>query len=170
MEEIKLNLDNLTIEEREQLMKLVEKGNQTNERHSKSEIWKPLNGENYYFIRAEGTVDYYGWNNDTTDERQFKCGNCYRTKEEAEFVLEKRQVEVELQRFSDKNNEGIFDIFDTEIDKYYIKYDLEEKEIAIDYRNYALCGEVVFSSKVIAEQAINAIGADRIKKYIFGVK
>ena len=43
MDEIKLNMENLTKEEREQLLKLVEKANR-----KESKVWKPKYNDKYY--------------------------------------------------------------------------------------------------------------------------
>lgn len=146
MDEIKLILENLTEEEREQLMELVKKANQ-----KKEKVWKPVNMDSNY------------------DESCYTMGNCYKTEEDVEFSVEKRKVEVELQRFADEYNEDEFDVFE-EDRRYVINYIIQNNNLKINYYRNIIFGTTVFSSREIAEQAIKTIGEDRIKKYIFGVK
>ena len=51
-----------------------------------------------------------------------------------------------------------------------IIFDVDEKEIITDNeRSYQSCN-IHFASEEIAQQAIDTVGADRIKKYYFGVE
>lgn len=170
MEEIKINLDNLTGEEREQLMKFVEKGSQVKVETPKFKVWKPEYKEDYFVIETNGNVECYIWNDDEQDQNLYEIGNCYKTNEEAEFVIEKRKVETELQRFADEHND-YFNIYDENCNKYYISYFVCDDCLYINFSNIHLVGNITyFSSEEITRQAIKTIGEDRIKKYIFGIK
>ena len=48
-------------------------------------VWSPKNGENYYYINAEGEIcgDKYDGNIKWIDEQRFDFGNCFKTGEEA---------------------------------------------------------------------------------------
>ena len=62
--------------------------------------WKPKKGEKY-FIYEPGVVDdaYSFWADDDIDLCRWKCGNCFKTKEEAETkgkeIMEQIQKEYE---------------------------------------------------------------------------
>lgn len=92
-------------------------------------------------------------------------------KEEAEFALEKRRVEVELHRFAEENNECKIDWKDENQNKYYMYYDNVTGEIedSVLYRS-KIAGVVYFSSIKILEQAIQVIGKGRLKKYYLGIE
>lgn len=54
-----------------------------------SERWKPLVGETYYFMYANGAVGHSAWYNGPTDTKLFEQGNCFRTEAEAQSAAEK---------------------------------------------------------------------------------
>lgn len=89
MENITVNMENLSEEEREQLMKLIEKSN-----GSKRNVWKPEGNEKYFFVSGCGVINSCKWINDTTDNGYYEIGNCFKTKEEAEFALEKEELKL----------------------------------------------------------------------------
>ena len=160
MEEIKLDMENLTKEEREQLLKLVERANKKD-----GGVWKPSQGGKYYYIGCDGGIyDTYWYAK--VDVNCYSIGNCFKTKKEAEFALERHKVIVELERFAKENNEndGLGSPFALTLNNYtgYI-------DVTGIYQN---CGTTIikFSSVNIAKRAVEKIGANRIKKYYFGVK
>jgi len=168
MEEIKLNIENLTKEERDQLLKLVEKANK------KGSVWKPQEREEYYFLDDRGFVHDWHWFTCIDSALRYNIGNCFKTKEEAEFALERHKVIVELERFAKENNNP-----DLPADVYLRCYKISkhnedgtfENVIGI-YANkvYGTFGTVAFSDITIAENAVKTIGEDRLIKYYFGIK
>lgn len=155
---ITVNMKNLSEEERETLMKLIQKSN-----GSKGKVWKPEDNEKYFYVSRRGVINICRWINDTTDNGCYEIGNCFKTKEEAEFALEKRRVEVELQRFAEENNECETGV------RYFISYNLDS-EITVDQVYGVRLKGIYFSSKEVAENAIWAIGKGRLKKYYLGIE
>ena len=49
----------------------------------------PSAGDIYYFIDSRGKVTFYEWDNDDVDKNHLAIGNCYKTEEEAESVLDR---------------------------------------------------------------------------------
>lgn len=49
-------------------------------------IWKPEEGEPYWMINSNGTVDTYCWCDDPMDNSRFNFGNCFKTKKEAKAM------------------------------------------------------------------------------------
>ncbi len=169
MENITVNMENLTEEEREQLLALVKKGNKP-----KSKRWKPKYGEQYYTATGNNKVNYFIWENRRYDEECYYNLNCFRTKEEAEFLAEKRKVEVELKRFADEHNEEEID-WNCHVGyltryKYYICYKYNEGFISVGRACFERENKVYFTSEKIAKQAIQEIGEERLKKYYFEVE
>lgn len=161
-----INMENLSEEERETLMKLIEKANQT-----KREPWKPLKGEQFYYITAFGCVNSSTWNSSNVLQMLYKVRNYFKTKEEAEFEVEKLKIIVELKRFAETYNDEDFEKKKYEIStiKHQIFYDCSSNKISVSDWRIVFNEGIMFSSKELAEQAINEIGEDRIKKYLFNI-
>lgn len=159
---ITLNMENFSENEREQLMKLIEKaGDQEN-----NKVWKPKNGEKYWYI-SDIKIDYYDFQNDSTDRFLYSIGNCFKTKEDAIFACEKAKVIAELKRFAEENN-GKLDFKIATKRKYHIEYSACTDTILVNYIYNDVKNEIYFSSEQIARDAIKSIGEDRLKKYYFG--
>lgn len=134
--------------------------------------WKPKSGENYWYIMHCGDIASTSWSNYCgLDAELFTMGDCFKTKEEAEFALEKHKVYLELKNFADENNDPI-DWGNKKQEKYIINYcTADKKSVFVDsWATYQFIGCVYFSSYKLAKQAIQKVGEDRIKKYLFGVE
>lgn len=86
-------------------------------------------------------------------------------REKALFDVEKRKVEVELQRYAEEHNDA------KHSENCYML--LEEQEKVLEYNSWKRFkpqGSVVFTSKQLVFDAIEAVGKERILKYIFGVE
>lgn len=136
-----------------------------------SKRWKPSASEKCWTIFGDFTIDTeYFSPHFSSDKRRYKYGNLFETKEEAEFAAEKIKVYLELKNFADEHNEPI-DWSDPLQDKIYIMWDYEKCSIRYDYNCWMKALNVIyFSSKELAKQAIETVGEDRIKKYLFGVE
>ncbi|MDD4370962.1 MAG: hypothetical protein PHD56_07810 [Anaerostipes sp.] len=165
--EIKVNFENLTEDERKELMRLVEKSSEP-----KSKIWKPGKDEEYYFIDNFGTNDNSIWNDDSVDFRRYDIGNVFKTRKEAELAARKQKVIVELEQYAIEHNEDDINWNGTECKyKYSIAYNHGKKElIVIPNKVLEDMGQIYFTSIKIASDAINAVGLDSIEKYMFGVE
>lgn len=60
--------------------------------------WKPEYGETYWFIAEAGNINWYKWASHAGDEAHYNIGNCYPTKEAAEFEIERLKVIAELKK------------------------------------------------------------------------
>ena len=164
MNELKVNFENLTEEERAELLKLVEKANKP-----KNKVWKPEDREEYYFIWGRGITDgvWSGWN---IDENKYAIGNCFKTREEAQNAVERLKIRAELQRYADEHNEPI-DWKNNNQEKWYIYFDYDDKRFVYMWKSFTRnCFQIYFSSEEIARAAVQAVGEERIKKYLFGVE
>ena len=122
-ENITITLEGLSKEEREQLLRLVEKTKRP------KKIWKPEYGEWYWFISTDGRINNCEWVNDRVDQGRYSMWDCFRTKEEAEFAREKQKVKIELRRFADKHNDPTKKEWDGEYVHYYIGYDVSKDDL-----------------------------------------
>lgn len=160
MEEIKVNLDNLTNEERETLLKLVEKGNEINKKREKLET--------YYFISDKGAIcckSALG----VVNEIRYNLGNYFQTKEEAEFAGKKQLIYQKLSDYALEHNTETIDWDNPNQSKWIITYDSSDKEIRYCWTSMIFINQVYFTSKKIARDAVEEIGKENIKKYLFGV-
>lgn len=161
---ITVNMENLSEEEREQLMKIIKMSN-----GCKRKVWKPECNKNYWVINGFSVVNS-SWDNDNVDYRRYEIGNCFKTEKDAEFALEKLKVEAELRRFAEENNECEIDWTDMKQNKWLICYNYDSKNIDTGYDNTLRTHYIYFSSKKIAKQAVEYVGEERLKKYYLGIE
>lgn len=126
-------------------------------------VWDLQNGDTYY------VVDYDDMNalkivfyNDGIDLNQRKLGNCFLTKEEAESELERVKIEAEMIRLGGRRK------FKHNRDNYGMYYS-NGINVALWHLTMNQ-GVIYFDSEEKAKEAVEIIGKDIIKKYIFGVE
>lgn len=161
-----MGIKNLTEAEEKEFYRLVGKINgEEPDKKQDVKVKKPQYGDTVYYINYIGRIRKRTWINDEDDLDMWELGNIFFTEEEAKFAREKRKVEVELERYAKEHNDP------TIKDSYCIYYNEDNEEL--DYDAWAcgkLQGMVVFKSKQLVFDAIEAIGKDRILKYIFDVE
>ncbi len=126
----------------------------------------PQNGDKFYYIDSILAVGEDVFASGTLDYTFQKAGNCFKTKEEAEFLVEKIKVINELKEYSRPFIYGK--------ENYYLvwQYDVygEKSFVRALWTSYEKTNNIFFACKKKAEEAINAVGEDRIKKYYLGIK
>ena len=165
-ENITIDLEGLSKEEREQLLRLVEKAKKP------KKIWKPKCGEKYWYITLVG-VSEETWNGsgDGFDLGAYELGNCFRTKEEAEFAREKQKIKVGLQRFADEHNDPEKLGWNGINEHCSIRYNYWTNDLVTSCMQQSKDIDCIyFSSKEIADAAIETIGKERILKYMFDIE
>lgn len=133
----------------------------------KNRNWQPEEGEMYFFVSSRGSIDYTTYNSTSrTDSEIVSFGNCFKTREEAQHMLEKIKIINKLRELSN----GDFYRNCTEV-KYVIWYDSACKEIKINTHEYIreLPFSIYFATKKDAEKAVLTIGEDNLKKYYFDI-
>lgn len=150
-------------------IKLQELADINKEEQKKKEInkrWKPEIDENYFNILADGYVNHYTWKNDRTDNANYNLRNVFKTREEAEFEVERRKVMIELQNYADEHNGETAHPSDA----FWIAFDEDDMSITVETESYLPpVGAVLFSDADTAYDAIEAIGENRILEYMFRV-
>ena len=130
---------------------------------AKEEREFPKMGDIYWRIDDRGSVDNCMYNNYYTDNHRQAIGNFFKTKEQAEFAVEKLKVEAELRKFSRLFADGE--------ENNHIKYSPSFDELSVlTSFSYQDQGVFYFESREKVQQAIDTVGEERIKKYIFGVE
>ena len=137
-----------------------------------SKAWKPKQGETYYYVENVGEVLGDCNTNHEVDKNRINLGNCFKTKEEAEHMVEKLKVINELKNFALENNAEEIDWKNLKQVKWAIAYSRIYKNLELnDWRNTQFSSSnIYFTSKEITQKAIETIGEDRIKKYYFDVE
>ena len=137
----------------------------------KKKYWTPKEKEKYFYIE-----DGMGVSDDRNvqapiDYCRFNIGNFFKTKIEAEHILEKLKVIHELQKFAYENNEGEIDWSEYDQRKYTIVFDHKSHDLGLDVWcvNQDSPFNIYFTSKELVKNAIKAVGKDRILKYYFDI-
>ena len=142
------------------------------EENKESKVWKPEKDGHYCYYNDTGHVYESCYDGDSTDKNRLEFGNCFKTKEEAEHMVEKLKVINELKKFALENNEAEIDWNNLSQKKYVIIYDPENQNVDVYcyWRTQYIPFNIHFTSEKIAQKAIETIGEDRIRKYYFDVE
>lgn len=127
-------------------------------------VWDLKDGNGYSYINTISNIYYDIWNGDTRDLRVRENGNLFLTKEEAEFELERRKCEAIMLKYGRRTFKyGKHNYFIVIFDKRMII------ESAFNLHIYYQ-GTIYFDTEELAQKAINEIGVERLKKYVFRVE
>lgn len=121
-------------------------------------------GDKLYYIELDGNVlnrDYYG---DSVDINSFMLGNVFKTREEAEFEIERRKIEAKLLSLG-----GTRDGRENITEMNYVLYCTPQGKLDIGmvYGKFLHQGNIYFKDRNILKNVIKIIGEKRIKKYLF---
>ena len=107
-------------------------------------------------------------NTDSNDEfanKLFNVANYFNNKEYAEYIAFKETLMRKLDRFAWENNARVIDWNDSCSAKYYIEFSNTRDELIIDWICSGQSNDIYFTSREIAEQAIEEFKEDLIKLY-----
>ena len=131
--------------------------------------WIPVENERYYYINGDlkiGDVIFY---DDKYDNNLIELGDCFNTKEEAQFVADKIKYNLMFKNYVEEHSEPL-DWKNHQQEKWCVYYDYYNNCIGCDWRvGLKIQGEIYASSKQILKDAINYVGEENVKKYILGV-
>ncbi len=129
--------------------------------------WKPAMGERYYCLNSDGSIsnNRFGWENSLM---AYLHGNCFKTREEAEFEVERRKVIAELSDYA----EGDDAVWDGDTQHWYIYFNTYSILKTASYKSCSAMklGTLYFRSEEAAKAAVKAVGEDRVKKYYLRIK
>ena len=127
-------------------------------------VWDLKDGNGYSYINTISNIYYDTWNGDAWDLRVRENGNLFLTKEEAEFELERRKCEAIMLKYGRRT-------FKPRDINYIIQFDNDDKQVFVDFwRLNQFQGTIYFDTEELAQKAINEIGEERLKKYVFRVE
>ena len=120
----------------------------------------------YWFVQSNGisncTYEHYR----DIDNFCYDTHNYFQTEEEARRYAKVLETERQLKKFADEHND-VIDWSNINQEKWYLYYNYSRYKVGIYSHYWAKESRVIyFSSKKIAQQAIDTIGEDKIKEYL----
>ena len=129
---------------------------------AKEELF-PQDEDKYWYVGMRGNVLSSEWEGLPSEEHMLEVGNIFKTEDEAYFKVERLKVENELRKLSQP--------FKSMTDNFIIVFDRETYKLGVKAVIFSdIQGAIYFDSTTVAEEAIESVGAERIKKYIFGME
>ena len=125
-------------------------------------------GDSYFSLTALGTIMPAIWHNVGSDWNRERIGNVFLTEEDAKFASERLKVIAELKKYAKEFSDEEW--MNKDLRKYHIGFDYGYGGISCYISNRRRYSEIYFESIQKANEAIEAVGEDRIKKYYLGVK
>lgn len=132
----------------------------------KPERWKPEMNEHFYVVGTGdgGTVENWIWMNFDCDKALYEMGECFKTKEEAEFETARRKFMKTFKDIAYEVNEP------KRLVRYFPVWNGDE----VSYiENFEPCwfgnGVVGFTSEEAFEKAMEKIDQGELRKYYFGL-
>ena len=122
-------------------------------------------GDEYYFVSANGLTKYDSWDNYDFEKRAFAQGNIFKTQQEAELESKRRNLLTRFRAFRDEWNGDWKPDWRKNDAKYYFYISSTDGEIGINdiyfYETFPLFG--YFKNEQDAKRAIDLFG-DEIKE------
>jgi len=122
-------------------------------------------GDEYYFVSANGLARYDSWDNYDFEKRAFAQGNIFPTEEAAKLEAKSRNLLTRFRAFRDECNDGWKPDWRKNDAKYYFYISSTNGEIGINdiyfYETFPLFG--YFKNEQDAQRAIDLFG-DEIKE------
>ena len=128
-------------------------------------VWNLKKGDKYYCLSEYCKISLFIWDDTPFDKNVLESGNAFLTKEEAEFECERRKIEAKMIKLGGirKAEQGKAN--------WYFEYRPASGAIEAMWTAYEMRqGAIYFDSEEKAKEAVEVIGKDKIKKYIFGVE
>lgn len=163
LEELKAEIEEVKNQYLKQLEEIKAKIEELEQEDETDNRWKPKVGEECWRVSVGGDVYNLEWENDEFDNNVFNHTDIFPSEEQAEFERERKRIRRELMKYG-KN-------FVPNQYNWAIYYNYRDK--AIGYWFSTLCFhpfDIYFESEEMAEKAVEEVGEDRIKRYLFGVE
>lgn len=133
----------------------------------KGKIWKPNDGDAYYYIYSTGCISYDTFSETwSQDKLRRNFYNAFKTEEETKKMIKKIEIINRLRELSNIN-------FGNDINqlKYSIGYDIDTKKVCASMNRFTriIPFEIYFETALDCQNAIDEIGEENLKKYYFDV-
>lgn len=131
-----------------------------------TQVWQPQYDEKYYYITTSGNVAQDTFN-PSFDKYKLSFKNCFKTRKEAQCIVEKIKI---INKLKELSNVDFNEDFDEQ--KWYITYNHRTKSIECDttYHVQRMPFCIYFKNQEDCGKAIDTIGVENLKKYYFDVE
>lgn len=128
--------------------------------------WQPQYDEKYYYITTSGNVAQDTFN-PSFDKYRLSFKNCFKTRKEAQRMVEKIKI---INKLKELSNVDFNEDFDEQ--KWYITYNHRTKSIECDttYHVQRMPFCIYFKNQEDCGNSIDTIGVENLKKYYFDVE
>lgn len=132
-----------------------------------TQVWEPQYDEKYYYITTSGNVVQDTFNPSFDKYKLLSLKNCFKTRKEAQHMVEKIKI---INKLKELSNVDFNEDFDEQ--KWYITYNHRTKSIECDttYCVQRMPFFIYFKNQEDCGKAIDLIGEENLKKYYFDVK
>lgn len=135
-------------------------------KEEKPKRWKPEMEESFYAVGPTdgGTAERWVWLDYDSDNFQYETGNCFKTKEEAEFEAARRKFMKTFRDIAYEVNEPNIVL------SYFPVWGGERVEMLDTYGHaYPGVGTVGFTSEEAYYKAMERVNQGELRKYYFGL-
>lgn len=127
-------------------------------------VWDLKDGDEYWHISTINNNNYATWNGNAWDLAIREYGNAFLTQEEAQFEQERRKCEAIMLKYGRRT-------FKYEDENYLLRLAYDNKKVFVEVWRTCQCqGSIYFDTEELAQKAIDEIGEERLKKYVFRVE
>ena len=135
----------------------------------KSKVWEPSYGE-YYCYYGSSRTHYTSFTTDT-DQEMFRIGNCFKTKEEAEFARDKQIFLTKFERYLRENEDEPVDWKSESQNKFSVEVNSRiSHRLCVAVNNYYMKQGAIYTTSYDALNQFIKDNESDIKKYMFGVE
>lgn len=131
MNDIEKKMEDLKAEFLEKL-EALRKEAEAQKKQEEPKPWKPKDGEDYFYIGIDFTIDSWENVDDDTDKRNFRIGNCFPTEERADQVAKKMRLLLRLEQLHDMLCPDYVPDWEKEKDKFCLCYHHEGKQWSVE--------------------------------------
>lgn len=131
----------------------------------KPKRWRGEYKDEYWYVSTNGVIASDREDNLKQDNFRYDTHNYFQTSKEAREYADVLEIKRQLMKFADEHNDKI-DWKDSQTPKWHLSCDAPIETIVFNYTHHKAPERIYFSSKKIAEQAIDTIGEENIAKYL----
>ena len=123
--------------------------------------WKPKDGEDYFYIGIDFTIDSWENVDDDTDKRNFRIGNCFPTEARTEQVAKKMRLLLRLEQLHDMLCPDYVPDWKDDRLKFYVYFDHEQGSLNITASSFCdALSLVTFETRENAEKAAEILNKE----------
>lgn len=142
-------------------LEALEKEAEMQKKQEELKPWKPKDGEDYFYIGIDFTIDSWENVDDDTDKRNFRIGNCFPTEERAEQVAKKMRLLLRLEQLHDMLCPDYVPDWEDDRLKFYVYFDHEQGSLNITASSFCdALSLVTFETRENAEKAAEILNKE----------